>query len=71
MQQRLCEGTGSGGGCVQHELQRKLRPFCAQLADADAEPADWMPEHAGNCKTCCSSAQAVRGSERAGPAPAT
>ena len=33
MQQRLCEGTASGGGCVQHELQRKLRPFCAQLAD--------------------------------------
>ena len=60
MRQRPYEGTASGGGCVQRqrqsELQCKLRPFCAQLADADAEPADWMPEHAGNCKTCCASA---------------
>lgn len=78
MQQRLCEKNELGWWLctAPSELQRKrkLRPFCAQLADEMQMESRQIGclSNAGNCKTCCSSVHAVRASsERAVPAAAT
>jgi hypothetical protein len=73
MQQRPCEGTASGGGCVQRQrqskLQRKLRPFCAQLADE----LQMQSRQIGclNTPVTAKPAALLRERERAEPAAAT